>query len=339
MQRPQHGGLVSRPARRTPAGIACCRQALALLAETGDKYGQAGTWDSLGYAYHQSGDHEQATTCYHNAIDLHRQAGDRHNEADALTRLGDNHHAAGRPDAARDSWRRALEILDELDHPDADQVRARAGGVVRSAYVLDGQSCPTLGRSGGDLTTRSRSRREIALPVLRKNFMIASTQLGTASRAALLVCTDRTGLTRSEMEGYRPGRRVDTGILNRRSVMKSFVMKAAMATTAGLAAAAMLPGAAFAAGTSTTCRNSGGVCTVTISHPSRGTVSIDVSSSNTTPDSVQWEIGGAGGYLCVGHVPDNGVVHSYVCSNVPAGTIRAGIFVAGGSTMAVGVRW
>jgi hypothetical protein len=121
--------------------------------------------------------------------------------------------------------------------------------------------------------------------------------------------------------------------------MKRFIKRAAVVATAMAAVTALAPTSAFAAGTSKTCRNSGGVCTVTIVHPVRGTVSIDVSSSNTTPNSVQWEIGGAGGYLCVGHVPDDGVIRSYTCANVPAGTIRAGIFVAGGSTMAVGVRW
>ncbi len=117
--------------------------------------------------------------------------------------------------------------------------------------------------------------------------------------------------------------------------------KAALIVSATAATVtALMPSAAFAAGTSKSCgSSSGGVCTITTSHPSKGTVSIDVSSSNTTPNSVQWEIGGTGGYLCVGHVPDDGVVRSYTCSNVPAGTIRAGIFVAGGANMAVGVRW
>jgi hypothetical protein len=120
--------------------------------------------------------------------------------------------------------------------------------------------------------------------------------------------------------------------------MKRFV-KGALVVATTVAVTALAPTAAFAAGTSKTCRNSGGVCTITITHPSKGTVYVDVSSSNTTPDSVQWEVGGAGGYLCVGHVPDDGVVRSYSCANVPAGTIRAGIFAGGGSTMAVGVRW
>jgi hypothetical protein len=40
-------------------------------------------------------------------------------------RLGDTHLAAARPDEAHEVWQQALAILEELDHPDADEVRAR----------------------------------------------------------------------------------------------------------------------------------------------------------------------------------------------------------------------
>ena len=106
-----------------------CQQALALLQELGDRYGQADTWDSLGYAHHHLGHHSQAVACYQQALDLFRELGDRYDEADTLAHLGDTHHAAGDPDAARDAWQQALTILDELDHPDAGQVRAKLGGL------------------------------------------------------------------------------------------------------------------------------------------------------------------------------------------------------------------
>jgi hypothetical protein len=40
-------------------------------------------------------------------------------------KLGDTCHAAGDHDAARQTWQRAQNILDELDHPDAKQVDAK----------------------------------------------------------------------------------------------------------------------------------------------------------------------------------------------------------------------
>ena len=102
-----------------------CRQALPLLQDVGDRDGQAETWDSLGYAHHHLGDYRQATTCYQHALDLQRDLGARYEQASTLTNLADNHHAAGNPDDARVAWRQALSILDELEHPDAEQIRTR----------------------------------------------------------------------------------------------------------------------------------------------------------------------------------------------------------------------
>jgi hypothetical protein len=50
---------------------------------------------------------------------------DRFNEADTLNHLGDAHHDAGDIQAARATWARAVRILDEIDHPDGDRVRAK----------------------------------------------------------------------------------------------------------------------------------------------------------------------------------------------------------------------
>jgi hypothetical protein len=37
----------------------------------------------------------------------------------------DAHHAAGDADLAQATWRQALTILDELDHPEAGEVRSK----------------------------------------------------------------------------------------------------------------------------------------------------------------------------------------------------------------------
>jgi tetratricopeptide (TPR) repeat protein/transcriptional regulator with XRE-family HTH domain len=106
-------------------GLTYCTQALAVQREIGDRRGQADTLDSLGYAHHHLHDHPQARVCYEQAIALYRELGDRRGEADTLTHLGDTHHAAGETEAAAHAWRQALTILDHLDHPDADRLRAR----------------------------------------------------------------------------------------------------------------------------------------------------------------------------------------------------------------------
>jgi len=111
--------------------IAYCEQSLALNEELGDRYGAAATWDSLGYAHHHLGAHERAIACYEEALTRFREAGDRTNEAEILTHLGDAHEARGDAAGAGEVWRRALAILDDLESPDADEVRAkldRAGG-------------------------------------------------------------------------------------------------------------------------------------------------------------------------------------------------------------------
>jgi tetratricopeptide (TPR) repeat protein len=97
-----------------------CQQALTLHQDLGYRGGQATTWDSLGYAHHHLGHHTEAVTCYHNAIDIYRDLGNRWEEADTLTRLGDSHHGA-----AYHAYQRALIILDDIDHPDADTVRTK----------------------------------------------------------------------------------------------------------------------------------------------------------------------------------------------------------------------
>jgi tetratricopeptide (TPR) repeat protein len=105
--------------------LAACQESLDLHREIGDRHGEAATWDSLGYTHHTAGAHDEAASCYQNAIDMYRDLGDRFEEATTLTNLGESQHAAGRLDAARDTWQDAVTILDELDHPNGDEVRIR----------------------------------------------------------------------------------------------------------------------------------------------------------------------------------------------------------------------
>ncbi|MFD2764335.1 AfsR/SARP family transcriptional regulator [Micromonospora eburnea] len=103
--------------------IAHCRRSLVLLERIGDPVGMAGAWDSLGYAYRHL-DIEQAISCYREALALYERLGDRPNEAITLRYLGETQHASGDSAAARRSWQRSLEILTEIEHPDAARVRA-----------------------------------------------------------------------------------------------------------------------------------------------------------------------------------------------------------------------
>ncbi len=103
--------------------LASCEEALRLLEELGDRYGQAATSDSLGYVHDRLGNHDEALTWYRHSLALFRDLGDRYWEATLLTRIGETHRAMGDPAAAGEDWQHALTILDDLAHPDAEQVR------------------------------------------------------------------------------------------------------------------------------------------------------------------------------------------------------------------------
>jgi len=105
--------------------LARCGEALDLNRELGNRHSEANTWDSLGYVRHHLGDHQRAAECYRRAAELFRQVGDRYEEARTLVRTGDAYADAGAAEAAHEVWRAALAVLEELDHADAAQVRAK----------------------------------------------------------------------------------------------------------------------------------------------------------------------------------------------------------------------
>jgi tetratricopeptide (TPR) repeat protein len=95
------------------------------MRELGDAMGAAYTMDSLAYIHRGLGDRQQAIACYRQARDMFREAGEPEGEAEALSYIGDIHHDSDDPDAARDAWREALAILTQLNHPDAERLRAK----------------------------------------------------------------------------------------------------------------------------------------------------------------------------------------------------------------------
>jgi DNA-binding SARP family transcriptional activator/tetratricopeptide (TPR) repeat protein len=104
---------------------AFCRQALTLSTEAGNRWIEGPAWDSVGYAEHHLGNLAEAAACYQRALSLHRRSGDRFSEAGTLTHLGDTRHATGQLARARQAWQQALAILEDLQHPDAGQARAK----------------------------------------------------------------------------------------------------------------------------------------------------------------------------------------------------------------------
>jgi tetratricopeptide (TPR) repeat protein/transcriptional regulator with XRE-family HTH domain len=104
---------------------AFCRQARTLSTEIGDRRTEGHAWDSLGYAEYHLGNLTEAAACYQRALGIFTESGERFYEADTLTRLGDARRAAGELVRAREAWQQALAILEDIQHPDAGQVRAK----------------------------------------------------------------------------------------------------------------------------------------------------------------------------------------------------------------------
>jgi len=108
--------------------LSYCEEALALAQATGDRAGQGATLDSLGYIRLRLGQHELAIDHYQHSVELSRELSFRSGEAASLANLGDAQSVAGDGKAAWNSWQRALKIFDDLNHPDADRIRAKLDG-------------------------------------------------------------------------------------------------------------------------------------------------------------------------------------------------------------------
>jgi tetratricopeptide (TPR) repeat protein len=111
--------------------LAACESALRMLQQLQDLTGLENTWDSLGYIYHHLDRYDDAVHCYQEAVALSRQLGDRYPEAFTLTHLGDTHDAAGHKAAAQKAWQQAKDILEDLGHPEAADVRRKLASSAR----------------------------------------------------------------------------------------------------------------------------------------------------------------------------------------------------------------
>ena len=113
---------------RHEQALAVCRQAISLQQKVGDRYMEGFTWDSLGYAHHHLGCYGLRSPATGIALRLLREQGERYLEADTLARLADAHDAAGDGEAARRSRQQALEIYEDLGHPDLEALRGNLTG-------------------------------------------------------------------------------------------------------------------------------------------------------------------------------------------------------------------
>jgi len=107
---------------------AFCEQSLALAAKLDGCGIEYHVWDTVGYIDYHLGDFAQAAANFESALALCRDSGNRFSEAEILTHLGDARHDAGELSQARQAWQQALAIYDDIQHADADKVRAKLSG-------------------------------------------------------------------------------------------------------------------------------------------------------------------------------------------------------------------
>jgi tetratricopeptide (TPR) repeat protein len=102
-----------------------CQQAVDLQRQIGDRHAEAASLDSVGFANHHLGQYQEAIACYRRALGFYAEIGDRQGQAETLAHLAQTQQASGMPAEARDAWRQALTIMEDLHHPDTEQVRAK----------------------------------------------------------------------------------------------------------------------------------------------------------------------------------------------------------------------
>ena len=106
-------------------GLRLCQRALDLQMEIADRFGLVDTLDSIARAHACMARYDEATACYQQARQLCREFDDRYDEAQILVHLGDMSLAADDPDSAVAAWRDAVTIFDDLDLPEAANLRAK----------------------------------------------------------------------------------------------------------------------------------------------------------------------------------------------------------------------
>ncbi|MFC3495717.1 tetratricopeptide repeat protein [Glycomyces rhizosphaerae] len=105
-----------------------CEQALNACQELESghrRHLEAAIWDSFGFIHHRLGNHDRAGCYYRQTLHRNRELGERLAEGETLSSLGDLHLSSGDPDSAREAWQEALDILSDLEHPSAAEVREK----------------------------------------------------------------------------------------------------------------------------------------------------------------------------------------------------------------------
>ncbi|MQA85329.1 MAG: tetratricopeptide repeat protein [Streptosporangiales bacterium] len=102
-----------------------CEQALAIFRRISDSTRVALALDSLGRACHGLRRFGEAVDCYRQALSIFRQTDYRGATVETLDNLAQTLCQTGDTETARDHWREALALGEEIGHPRTEEIRAR----------------------------------------------------------------------------------------------------------------------------------------------------------------------------------------------------------------------
>jgi tetratricopeptide (TPR) repeat protein len=120
---------------RPTEGAETCKQALVIYREIGNPEGIADALCTLALALQLAGEPAQAVEHYRESIRLDYELDDRYYTAYALNNVGDSYWDLGQSAAAVEAWEQALAIFDQLNQPDAYDVRAKLAVRARARQV------------------------------------------------------------------------------------------------------------------------------------------------------------------------------------------------------------
>jgi len=105
--------------------LECCWRSLRACRRTGDTDIMASVWIIMGDVHRNRAELTRSLACYRTAARLSAAIEHRYKRAVALRSAAEVHLERGSRDDAVRAWREALDLLDLLDHPGADEVRVR----------------------------------------------------------------------------------------------------------------------------------------------------------------------------------------------------------------------
>ena len=94
-------------------------------------------WLIMGQVHRNRAELARSLACFRTAARLSATIEHRHKRAVALSSAAEVHLERGSRDDAVRAWREALDLLDLLDHPSADEVRVRLGELAAGKGVHD----------------------------------------------------------------------------------------------------------------------------------------------------------------------------------------------------------